>query len=95
MTSTPGLELLLGLLIMLQCQVLRGGRWGSVLVGGPNGTGVQADAGMHVTLLRNCCISWQPEHIPRCCPVQCNYPNLNEANWWPVWKTLACEKHVF
>eukprot|EP00983_Pelagomonas_calceolata_P071629 1151341-Pelagomonas_calceolata.AAC.1 len=39
-----------------------GGHWGSVLVGGPIGTGVQADAGSDIA--HNRCISWRLSTSP-------------------------------
>eukprot|EP00967_Tisochrysis_lutea_P009988 scaffold11592_cov14-Tisochrysis_lutea.AAC.1 len=43
MTSAPELKLFLVLQTMLWCQIVRGGHWGSVLVGGPIGTDVGAE----------------------------------------------------
>lgn len=57
MTSAPGLQLLLGCLIMLQCYSLCGGLlWGSVLLGAPVWKDVGAEGRTHVSspMLQSC-----------------------------------------
>eukprot|EP00983_Pelagomonas_calceolata_P092261 1157645-Pelagomonas_calceolata.AAC.9 len=65
MTSAPGLQLLLGYLIMLRCQILRWGTGGACWWGDPSGRVCKPM--QEVTLLRYHWIPWQPERNPGCC----------------------------
>eukprot|EP00983_Pelagomonas_calceolata_P069462 1150370-Pelagomonas_calceolata.AAC.3 len=66
MTSAPGLRLLLGLQIMLQCQILHGMVKEACWWGDPLGRACKLM--QEVRTHHNRCVPWRYEHTPGCCP---------------------------